>query len=82
MYYEDADFEVVSALTTLAAQRGESNAKLAYAWLLHKGVVAPIVGASRIEHLDDAVAAVSTTLSGDEVAALEAPYRPHPVLGH
>jgi aryl-alcohol dehydrogenase-like predicted oxidoreductase len=82
MYYEDADFEVVSALTTLAAQRGESNAKLAYAWLLHKGVVAPIVGASRVEHLDDAVAAVSTTLSGDEVAALEAPYRPHPVLGH
>jgi aryl-alcohol dehydrogenase-like predicted oxidoreductase len=82
MYYQDSDFEVVGALSRVAAQRGEAPARLAYAWLLHKGVNAPIVGASRVEQLDDAVAAVSTSLSDEEVRALEAPYRPHPVLGH
>lgn len=82
MYYQDSDFDVVGALSQLATARGESNARLAYAWLLHKGVTAPIIGASRLEQLDDAVAAVSTVLSDDEVKALEAPYAPHPVLGH
>jgi len=66
----------------VAAGRGVSNAQVAYAWLLRRGVTAPIVGATRLGHLDDAVAAVELELGTDEVTALEAPYRPHPVLGH
>ena len=82
MYYQDSDFDVVAALSRVAAQRGDSNARLAYAWLLHKGVTAPIVGASKVAHLEDAVAAVGLKLPAEDVSALEAAYRPHPVLGH
>jgi aryl-alcohol dehydrogenase (NADP+) len=81
-YYGEADFAVVEAVTRVAAARGVTNAQVAYAWLLGKGVTAPVVGASRLEHLDDAVAATQLALSADDIAALEAPYRPHPVLGH
>ncbi len=83
LYYRDADFAVVDALSVLAEQRGVSNAKLAYAWLLARpGVTAPIVGASKLWQLEEAVAALDVKLTGDEMAQLEAPYRPHPVLGH
>jgi aryl-alcohol dehydrogenase-like predicted oxidoreductase len=81
-YYSDSDFQVVEALTAAAQARGVNNATLAYAWLLHKGVTAPIVGASKTWQLDQAVAALELQLDGEEVRALEAPYRPHPVLGH
>lgn len=81
-YYRDSDFAVVDALGTLAADKGLSNATLAYAWLLHKGVTAPIVGASKTWQLDQAAAALDVALSPDEVKRLEAPYQPHPVLGH
>jgi aryl-alcohol dehydrogenase-like predicted oxidoreductase len=81
-YYGESDFAVVEALGALAAQKGLSNAALAYAWLLHKGVTAPIVGASKTWQLDQAVAALDVVLSADEIARLEAAYRPHPVLGH
>ena len=81
-YYEDADFAVVDTLSALAAERGVSNAQLAYAWLLAKGVTAPLVGASKPHHLDDAIAAADLTLSAEEITRLEAPYRPHAVAGH
>ena len=81
-YYRDSDFQVVEGLSALAAKRGVSNATLAYAWLLHKGVTAPIIGASKPHQLDQAVAAVELKLTDEEVKALEAPYQPHPVLGH
>ncbi len=81
-YYDDADFDVVEALGAVAAARDTSNARVAYAWLLAKGVTAPIVGASKAAHLDDAIAAAELVLTDDEIAALEAPYRPHRVLGH
>jgi len=81
-YYEDADFAVVDALSALAAERGVSNAQLAYAWLLAKGVAAPIVGASKPYQLVDAIASADLALSTDEIARLEAPYRPHAVAGH
>ncbi|MGI8329175.1 aldo/keto reductase [Actinomadura scrupuli] len=81
--YGEADFEVVDAVRAVAAERGLPPARIALAWLLGKPVVsAPIVGATRTRHLDDAIAAVEVTLSEEEVARLEAPYRPHPVLGH
>jgi 1-deoxyxylulose-5-phosphate synthase len=58
-------------------------AQVALAWLLHKpGVTSPIVGATKPVHLEDALAAAELTLSADEIARLEEPYRPHPVLGH
>ena len=81
-YYNDADFAVVEALSSVANERGVSNARVAYAWLLAKGVTAPIVGASKPGHLEEAIAAADLALSADEIARLEEPYRPHPVLGH
>ena len=79
---EEADRKVVDALGVLAEKRGILRAQLALAWLLAKpGVTAPIVGASKPHHLEDAVAALSVKLSAEEIAELEAPYVPHPVLG-
>ncbi|MGC9237600.1 MAG: aldo/keto reductase [Thiomonas sp.] len=76
------DREVAQALGTLAQQRGLPLAQLALAWVLGTpGVAAPIIGASRPQHLTDAVAALSVKLGADERAALEAPYQPHPVVG-
>jgi aryl-alcohol dehydrogenase-like predicted oxidoreductase len=81
--YDDVDFDVVDAVRAVAAERGLPLARIALAWLLSKPVVsAPIVGATRLGHLDDAIAAAGLTLTDDEVARLEAPYRPHPILGH
>ena len=63
-------------------KRGVARAQVALAWLLHKSAVtAPIVGASKQQHLDDAVAAVSLKLGAEQIAALEEPYVPHPVVG-
>ena len=81
-FYRDADFAVVDALSKVASARGLSNAQVAYSWLLHKGVTAPIVGASKPHHLEQAIAAADIQLSAEEIAALEAPYRPHRVTGH
>ena len=79
---EEADRKVVDALGQLSEQRSIPRAQIALAWLLSKSVVtAPIVGASKPHHLDDAVAALNVKLTPEEIAALEAPYIPHPVLG-
>jgi 1-deoxyxylulose-5-phosphate synthase len=82
-YYQDSDFAVVEALKAVADARGESMARVAYAWLLGRpGVTAPIVGASKAWQLEEAVSATELALSADELRALEGAYRPHPVLGH
>jgi aryl-alcohol dehydrogenase-like predicted oxidoreductase len=81
--YADEDFAVVDVVRAVAAERGVSPAQIALAWLLAQpAVTAPIVGATRLAHLDDAIAAVDLTLDDAERARLEAPYRPHRVLGH
>ena len=83
MYYQDADFTVVERVSELAQKRGVSNAQVALAWLLHRrGVTAPIVGASKPHHLEDAIAATSLRLDEAEMKALSEPYVPHRVLGH
>jgi 1-deoxyxylulose-5-phosphate synthase len=83
MYYQDSDFAVVDSVSEIARQRDLPNAQIALAWLLHQpGVTAPIVGASKMHHLDDAVAAISVKLSEDELKALAEHYTPHPVLGN
>jgi len=82
-YYGEADVPVVTALRAVAEARGLPPATVALAWLLGRpGVTAPIVGATKEHHLDDAVAAVDVRLTDEEVARLEAPYQPHAVLGH
>jgi 1-deoxyxylulose-5-phosphate synthase len=81
--YGDDDFDVVDAVRAVAAERGLAPARIALAWLLGKpGVTAPVVGTTKLEHLEDAVAALDLTLSEDEMTRLESPYRPHRVLGH
>ncbi len=83
LYYQDSDFEVVNRITEVARKRGVLNAQVALAWLLAQpGVTSPIIGASKIEHLEQAVAALSLKLEAGEIKALAEPYRPHPVLGH
>ncbi|HUP05824.1 MAG TPA: aldo/keto reductase [Caldimonas sp.] len=79
----DADRKVVEAVKHVAAERGVPRAQVALAWLLAKpGITAPIVGATKLEHLDDAVAALGLRLTAEEIAALEAPYVPHAIAGH
>ncbi len=83
LYYDDSDFAVVDRLTEIAGKRGVSNAQIALAWLLAQpGVTSPIIGASRMQHLDEALAALSLKLDENELKALAEPYRPHRVLGH
>jgi 1-deoxyxylulose-5-phosphate synthase len=77
------DAKVVEALRLVAGERGVSSAQVALAWLMGKpGVAAPIIGATKLRHMDDAIAAVDLELTGEEIARLEAPYRPHSILGH
>jgi len=83
MYYQESDFTVVDRLTEIAKKRGVPNAQVALAWVLHQpGITAPIVGASKMQHLDDAIGALGLKLDAAELKALAEPYRPHPVLGH
>lgn len=83
MYFQEDDFKVVERARAVAEQRGVTSAQIALAWLLHKpGVSAPIIGASQMRHLEEAVAAEQIQLSPDEMTLLEEPYRPHRVLGH
>jgi aryl-alcohol dehydrogenase-like predicted oxidoreductase len=82
-YRADADFDVVDRLAEVAAEREVPAAQLALAWLLSRpGVTAPIVGATRLGHISDALAAAELTVTDEEIRRLEEPYVPHPVLGH
>jgi 1-deoxyxylulose-5-phosphate synthase len=83
LYAQPADFDVADRVNEVAAARGVSAAQVALAWLLHRpGVTAPIVGATKVSHLEDALAAGQLKLTPGEMARLEEPYLPHPTLGH
>ena len=83
LYFQPSDFTVVDRLTEVAKRRGVPNAQAALAWILQQpGITSPIIGATKMSHLDDAVAALSLRLDDDESKALAEPYQPHPVLGH
>jgi len=83
MYYADADFAVVDRTVQLATRMGVKPTHVALAWLLAQpGVTAPIIGASKISHLDEAVESLAVNLSAEDVAFVEEPYQPHRVLGH
>jgi len=83
LYYQDSDFTVADRAAELAKARGLTPAQIALIWLLRKpGITAPIIGASKMFQLEEALAALETTLSEKESRFLEEPYQPHPVLGH
>lgn len=83
LYSSEMDFAVVDRVVAIAQQRSVPPAQVALAWLLHQpSVTAPIIGASKMHHLEDAVAALEISLTDRECAQLEEPYQPHPVLGH
>jgi aryl-alcohol dehydrogenase-like predicted oxidoreductase len=83
LYGRPEDFDVVERVAEVAAERDAPPAQVALAWLLHKpGVTAPIIGATKLDHLEDALSAAELDLSADEIARLEEPYRDHPILGH
>ena len=83
MYYQNDDFAIADRLTQVAQARGLPNMQVALAWVLSKpGISAPIIGASKLSHLEDALSALSVKLSEDEIKQLEELYQPHPVLGH
>ena len=83
LYYREGDDEIVSRVEEVGRRHGATPAQVALAWLLgQEGVTAPIVGATKLEHLDQALEAVELELSDDDAAYLEEPYRPRPVLGH
>ena len=83
LYGRPEDFDVADRVAEVARERGVPAAQLALAWLMHRpGVTAPIVGATKLEHLEDAVAAADLDMSAEDMLRLEEPYVPHPVLGH
>lgn len=83
LYYREADFEIANRVGEVAKKRGVSRMQIALAWLLHRpGVAAPIIGASKLNHLEEAAGALEISLDADEIKFLEEPYRPREVLGH
>jgi aryl-alcohol dehydrogenase-like predicted oxidoreductase len=83
LYSQPTDFDVVDRVVKVADGHGVPPAQVALAWLLRRpGVTAPIVGATKLSHLEDALAAEKLVLSDEDMASLEEPYVPHPVLGH
>lgn len=83
MYYREEDFDVAERAQEIAAVRGVTPSQVALAWVLNKPyITAPIIGASKMDHLEQAIAALEIQLTPEEVARLQEPYRPHPILGH
>ncbi|HSG43657.1 MAG TPA: aldo/keto reductase [Anaerolineales bacterium] len=83
LYFRDEDFTVAERAAEVAKERSVSGSQIALGWMLNKShITAPIIGTSKLEHLDQAVAALDIELSDEEVTRLEELYQPHPVLGH
>jgi len=81
-FFKPEDFDVLEEVEAVAKQKGVTPAQIALAWLLHKGVTAPIVGATKIEHVEQAAAAVDVKLNTSDIERLEAKYKPHEIIGH
>jgi len=83
LYFREEDFDVAERVEEVAQNRGVTGSQIALAWLLNKPhITAPIIGATKLEHLEQSIAALDISLTEDEVKSLEEPYQPHPVLGH
>ena len=81
-FFKPEDFDVLEEVVRVAKEKGVTPSQIALAWLLHKGVVAPIVGATKVQHIEEAVEALNVRLKEDDIRRLEAPYKPHSVMGH
>jgi len=81
-YFTREDFDVLDVVASLAKEKDVTPSQISLAWLLHKGVTAPIIGASKPEHVEEAVKATEIKLEADEMKRLEAGYKPHPIIGH
>src|SRR6201995_70102 len=82
LYYKEDDFQVVDHVTEIAQKRGVANAQDALAWILHQpGVTSPIIGATKPNHIEDAIKAAELKLTPEDLTYLAAPYKPHPILG-
>ena len=83
MYFRENDFTIIECVQEIAEKRGVTNAQIALAWMLSKPhITAPIIGASKMAHLEEAIAALDIVLLEDEISSLEEAYQPHPILGH
>jgi aryl-alcohol dehydrogenase-like predicted oxidoreductase len=76
------DFDVIERVQEVAKEKGVRPAQIALAWLFHKGVTAPIIGVTKVEHIEEAVAATEVRLTDDDLETLEEPYKPHPIIDH
>ena len=81
-YFKPEDYDISETVEALAKEKGVTPAQVALAWLFHKNVTSPIIGATKVEHIEEAVGALEVSLDSSEIQRLEAPYRPHPVTGH
>lgn len=81
-YFRPEDFDVIESLVSVAEEKDVSPSQIALAWLLHKGVTAPIIGVTKAQHVEEAVAAVGVRLDLEDIRRLESPYKPHPIIGH
>jgi len=81
-FFRPEDWDVLDALLEVAAEKGVPLAEVALAWLFEKGVTAPIVGVTKVEHVKQAVESLEVRLTPEDVRRLEKPYKPHPVIGH
>ncbi len=81
-FFRPEDFDVLERVEEVAKEKDVTPSQIALAWLLHKGVTAPVIGATRIEHIEDAVESTQVQLSSDDAKRLEEPYKRHPILGH
>ncbi len=81
-YFRPEDFDIVEKVEKLAKEKSATPAQVAVAWLLHRGVTSPIIGATKVEHIEEAAGAVEIKLETEDLTGLEAGYKPHPILGH
>lgn len=80
-FFKPEDFDVLESVEEIAKEKGVSVSQIAIAWLLHMGVSAPIIGATKVEHLEEAVGSLDVKLSSDDMKRLEEPYKPHRIIG-
>ena len=81
-YFRPEDFDVLETVTAVAKEKDVSPSQVALAWLLHKQVTAPIIGVTKTQHIEEAVEALEIKLDSNDMKRLEAPYKPHPIIGH
>ncbi len=81
-FFRPEDFDVVERTVVIAKEKGVTPSEVALAWLFHRGITAPIIGATKVEHIEEAVASIELKLSSDEMKRLEEPYKLHPIIGH